>query len=103
MFSSLALHVTSHGTQVSTTKMSKFSFLVSLINAGKNDAAAHAYAKPPSGTGGVLPDADPSRDELIIGNIKFKMFDLGCEQSRYPWGHGDSTTAEGVVYLVDAR
>jgi GTP-binding protein SAR1 len=43
-------------------------------------------------------------DELIVGKIKFKAFDLGGhETARQLWQDYFTTDVDGVVYLVDAN
>ena len=48
------------------------------------------------------PTIHPNNDELIIGNTKFKIFDLGGhETARHLW-RDYYATVDAVVFMVDA-
>ena len=49
------------------------------------------------------PTLHPNMDELIVGHIKFKAFDLGGhETARRLWQDYCNTSVDGVVYTADA-
>ena len=49
------------------------------------------------------PTIHPQTDEMIIGNIKFKTFDLGGhETARLIWKDYVTTGIDAVVYIVDS-
>jgi len=49
------------------------------------------------------PTLYPNKDELIMGKIKFKVYDLGGhETARLLWQDYVDTDIDGIVYIVDA-
>jgi len=63
--------------------------LLSMLRDGR--VAAHA------------PTLHPNQDDLIIGKIRFKTFDMGGhETARALWKDYFTSGVDGVVYLVDA-
>ena len=49
------------------------------------------------------PTLHPNTDELIIGNIKFKTFDLGGHETARRLWQDYFTTIDAVVYMVDTN